>query len=158
MTGLTQVFFDLKLHLTTDRRLWSAASFVIFVFTIWGITGAWREPEPELPEEQVRLKVEEEKVNNMIKEFNKDMKDAAQERKFLRDYLVRVNSEVEVEKQEIEWQVDILVNKLNDITERVDGIAIKVGASAIQSAKLEKKLKHQRAKRRRKVAIDRSTL
>ncbi len=158
MTALGQILHDLKLHASTDRRIWSAASFVIFVFTVWGVTGAWRGEEPELPDEQVRLKVEEEKVNNMIKEFNRDMTEAAEERKYLRDYLVRVNEQVEVEKQEIEWQVDVLVNKLNDMTERVDGIAIKVGASAVQSAKLAEKLKQQRAKRKKKQPIDRSTL
>jgi KaiC/GvpD/RAD55 family RecA-like ATPase len=158
MTGLRQTLYDLKLHISTDRRIWSAAAFVIIVFTVWGTTGAWREVDPEPPEEYVRLKVEEENVNSMIKEFNVDMQQAAEERRYLRDYLTRVNKQVEVEKQEIDWHVDILVNKLNDMTEKVDGISLQVGASAIASAELEKKLKQQRSQKRRKKAIDRSDL
>lgn len=158
MTALGQLLHDVKLHITTDRRIWSAASFVVMVVTVWLVTGAWREGEPEPPIERVRLKVEEEKVKDMIAEFNKDMKEADEERQLLRDYMTRVNQQVEVEKQEIDWHVDVLVNKLNDMTERVDGIALKVGSSAVETAELEEKLKKQKAKGSKKVPVDRSNL
>ncbi|MCB0325363.1 MAG: hypothetical protein KDD69_17390 [Bdellovibrionales bacterium] len=158
MTGLQQSLHDLKLHITTDKRIWSASAFVCIVFFVWFVTGAWREPEPEPPEKYVRIKVEEEKVNVMIKDFNKDLREAEEERKFLKDYLTRVTEQVKVEKEEIDWHVDVLVNKLNDMTERIDGIALKVGASAVETAELENRLKQQKAARSKKKAVDRSTL
>lgn len=158
MTGLVQSFSDLKLIVQTDRRVWAAGGFLCCVVFIWVVTGAWREEDPPVPEKYIRVKVEEDKINDLIKEFNKDMREGEEERKFLKDYIARVSQEVNVGKEEIDWHVNVLVNKLDDMTERVDLLANKVGASSIKNAQFEERLKQQKKNRKRKKAVDRSDI
>lgn len=158
MTALGQTISDLKLIAQTDKRVWSAGAFLCVVFFVWSVTGAWREEEEPLPEKLVNLKVEQPKIKPMLKEFNAAMREGAEERQYLKDYAVRVAQELETTKQEIDWHVDVLVNKLNDMTEKVDNIANKVGASAVHKEEFNQKLKKHKAKERRKKAVDRSSL
>lgn len=155
MVGM-QVVSDLKMILKTDRRIWAAAAFLVCVTFIWLVTGAWRGEDPPIPEEYMKVRVENPKINDMVKEFNRTLKEGREERRYLQDYLARVSKQVEVGKDEIDWNVNILLNKLSDMTERVDGLAIKVGASSVHNAQLDNKLKRQKKNSRRKVRVDRS--
>ncbi len=149
---------DLQLLVKTDRRIWAAAGFLVTVTFVWFITGAWRGEDPPIPEEYIKVRVENPKIDDMVKHFNRTLKEGREERKYLQDYLARVSKQVDVGKDEIDWHVNILVNKLNDMTERVDGLAIKVGASSVHNAQLQNKLKQQKKNSRRKRAVDRSNL
>ena len=133
MTGVKQVINDLKLIVQTDRRVWAAASFIVIVTIVWVSTGNWRGEDITHVEDTVRFKVEQEKIKAMIKEFNKDMRQGREEQDYINSYLTRFQQELEVEKQEMDWHVDVLVNKLNNMVERVDNIAIKVGEEKSES-------------------------
>jgi uncharacterized coiled-coil DUF342 family protein len=159
MTALTQGIDDIKLILTTDKRFRSAGIFVVCVITIWLVTATWREKEEHIVDEYVKVKVEDDKINALIQTFNKDMKEGEEEREYLKDYLGRITTELRVDKKDIDWQVNVLVNKLDDITERVDGLANKVGASGIHNAKFKEKMdKIKKKGKRGKVPVDRSML
>jgi hypothetical protein len=158
VTGLKQSLYDLKLIVSSDKRVWAAGIFLVSVTFIWLITSPWRELETAAPQELVKVKVEEKKIDAMIQDFNKSMREGEEERELLKDYLGRFKNELKVEQQNMDWQMNILVNKLGDITEKVDVLANKVGASSIHNALFKEKLKKQRQKRKKKQRIDRSFL
>lgn len=159
MTALTQGIDDIKLILTTDKRFRSAGIFVLCVVTIWLVTATWRDKEEFIVDEYVKVKVEDDRINALIRDFNQDMKNGEEEREYLKDYLGRVTNELKIDKKDMDWQVNVLVNKLDDITERVDGLANKVGASGIHNAQFKEKLdKIKKKGRRGKVPVDRSML
>ena len=158
MTGIVQTLGDLRLIVTTDRRVWAAGGFLCIVCFVWVVTGAWRPPDEEPPEEYVRVKVEDDKIRSMVAEFNKSLKEGVEERKFLKESITRVAQDVQVGKEEVDWNVNVLMNKLNDITEKVDGLANKVGASTIERAQFEEKLKQQKKDSKKKKPVDRSML
>lgn len=147
MAGFVQSLSDIKLILTTDRRIWAGSAFVAVVVVVWLATGSWRESPPEKPEEIWRVKVQEERVEDMVQGFNKDLKEEKEETQYLKDSLKRANSELGAGKEEIEWHVNTLINKLNSMSEKVDLLTNRVGNAAIEKQKLEAKIARSKKKR-----------
>ncbi|HQH25855.1 MAG TPA: hypothetical protein PLP17_00550 [Oligoflexia bacterium] len=150
MTGLKQALADLKLIVTTDHRVWAAAAFICVVSFVWVATGAWREPEPEPPEKMVPVKIKPEKIPDFLQGLTQQMKEAKEEREYLRDMMNRTSHEIEVDKEVIDWNANTLITRLNDVSEKVDKVANMVGEAAIEKAQLEKKIKKQQPKKRGK--------
>jgi len=158
VTALTQTISDTKTILSTDKRVWACFAFIAVALVIWLSTTTWREEKPPMPDEWVNVKVEEEQIRSLIKTFNQDMTEGKEEREYLKNYLSRFTNELEVNKKDMDWQVNILVNKLDDMSQKVDGLIHKVGERTIQKAKLNKKLEHRKGSKRKKAKVDRSTL
>ena len=160
MNALIQNFSDLKLILSTDKRFWAAGGFIAVAFFVWFTTTTWRQEPAPTPDSYKNIKVVEEKTNVLIKDFNQALKEGKEERGFLKDYLYRVNHDLDANKQEIDWKVNTLSEKLNDITEHVDLLTNRVGASAVNSAKTEERLKltEKKDKRKRKVPVNYSDI
>jgi hypothetical protein len=145
---LGQTLSDVKLILSTDRRLWVTAVFCCTVFGVWLMTDSWREEEPPPPEKFINVKVIPEKIEEMVRGFNTQIKQAKEEREYLRDTMTRVGQEIEVEKEQIDWHTNTLITKLNDVSEKVDKLVNVVGDQSIGKAKLETKLKRQKQKQK----------
>ena len=150
MTGLKQQISDLVLIVRTDRRVWAFAGFVGVALTVWSVTGSWRNLEEPLPPKFGRYKIEEEKIKSLVDGFNKTMNEGREERRFLRNYIDRVQHEVSVSKDEIDWQVNVLVNKLDAMTEKVDGLTNDIGRSTIEDAQFESRLGKQKKKKKKR--------
>ena len=150
MIALKQQLSDLNMIIRTDRRVWAIAGFLVVAFVVWSVTGTWRNLEQPLPEKYGRYKVEEEQIRSLVKGFNKTMNEGREERRFLREYIERVNHEVSVGKDEIDWQVSVLVNKLDAMTEKVEGLTNKIGRSTIKKTQLKSQLNQSNAKKKKK--------
>lgn len=153
MTGLIQTLSDLKIIAATDRRVWAAGAFIALVAVTWVSTGSWREEEEATLEKYVRIPNKPEKVENMVEEFNKSMRESAEEHKFLKDYLSRLTNQFKADKEEIDWHVNLLVTKLGDMTEKVDDLTNKVGRIKIKKVLFEQKLKRQKKHRQKKRSV-----
>lgn len=147
MTGLVQTLSDLKLIIATDRRIWAACAFLLVVGLVYSITDSWRVIEPPPPEKLVPVKIHEEKIVNMVKGFNQAIKESAEERKYLKEYLSRVSNKIESDKEEIDWHVDTIINRVNDVTEKIDNLTHKVGEQRVQKTHFDRKLIQQTAKK-----------
>lgn len=160
MTGLVQGINDLKLILSNDKRFWAAGGFIATAIFVWFATTTWRQEAAPNPEKFKYIKVEEEKVDVIIKDFNQAMKESQEERALLKDYIYRVHNDLKISKQDMDWQVGSLVQKLDHITENVDVLTNKVGTSAVNNAKVEQRLKLNQKldKRKKKVPVDYSVL
>jgi hypothetical protein len=160
MTGLIQSINDLKLILSTDKRFWAAGGFVFTAIFVWFATTTWRNHAKETPDEFKYIKVKEVKVDVLIDEFNQAMKEGKEERGLLKDYIYRVHNDLNTSKQDMDWQMSSLVQKLDHITENVDVLANKVGASSINNAKVEQRLKltQKRDTRKKKHSVDYSLI
>lgn len=158
MTALTQTISDVKAILYNDKRVWACLGFVFFALLIWLSTTTWREPKAPFPDEYVNVPIEQEKIQVMIKSFNQDMLEGKEEREYLQNYLSRFTNELEVGKKDMDWQVNILMNKLDDMSEKVDGLIHKVGEGTVKKAILNKKLKSRKGSKRKNVKVDRSML
>ena len=158
MTGLTHTISDIKTLFSNDKRVWSCLGFIFCALVIWLSTNSWRQSPPATPEQWVNVRVEEEILGDLAPTFNKDMQEAKEEREYLRNYLNRFNNELEVSKKEMDWQVNILVNKLDDMSDKVDGLIHKVGERSVEKAKLNKKLQYRKGSKRQKQKVDRSLL
>ena len=96
------------------------------------------------------MKIEEPpELRILIKDFNTVLEHAKEERGYLRDSIHRFKNDVDTEKEQFDWKMNSLVNKLDDITDDIDSLTNKVGASKIQSTKLENRLQTQKKARRR---------
>ena len=146
MTGLKLALEDLKLVVATDRRIWSAACFILVVVTVWFATGAWREEETAPEERFTQVLVKPEKVEDLVKEFNLEVRQAKEENKYLHDAFQRMNNDIQVQKEEIDWHTDTLITRLTDMTGRVDKLTHIVGERSIERAKLEEKIKRHKKK------------
>lgn len=134
----------------TDRRVWACAIFLCIVFLVWAVTGAWRESPPAKGEELWRVKSEEEHVVDMVKAMNKDVKEAQEENDYLKDKMTRIASELKVGKEEVDWHVNTLINKLNSMSEKVTILTSKVGEAALDKQKLESKIAQANKKKKKK--------
>ncbi len=158
MTGLLQVINDLKLVVTTDKRVWAAAGFISCAVFLFFATTAWREEEPPPPEEYIRMRLEPFNWKSRVTKFNKAMKESNEERKALRDTVARASQDLRVQQQEIDWQANELIEKLNTMTDKVDGLINTMGGQSVRNATRDKQLDAQRSKKRQKVKVDRSNL
>ena len=160
MTGLVQNINDLKLILSTDKRFWAAGGFIATAIFVWFATTTWRQQAALTPDSHKFIKVEEEKTDLLIKDFNLALKESKEERALLKDYIYRVHNDLNNSKQDMDWNVSSLVQKLDHITENIDVLANKIGSSAVNNAKVEQRLKltQKRDKRKKKVAVDYSTM
>ena len=156
MNALVQNFSDLKLILSTDKRFWAAGAFIGVALFVWFSTTTWREEAAPNPERYKFIKVEEPEINVMVKDFNSALKEAKEERALLKDSILRMDSDLQTNKQDVNWHMSTLVEKLDDITEHLDLLANRVGSSAVNAAKTEErlKLKEKRDTRKHKVAVN----
>ena len=84
---------------------------------------------------------------------------AKEERKYLRDSIHRFKNDFDADRQEFDWKMNSLVQKLEGITDTVDGLTNQIGTSKIESTKLEKKLLLQKKnKRRRNIQVSASEI
>ena len=156
MTRIKQAIFDAILIAKTDRRVWAASGFVFTVTLVWFATGAWRALEDPPPEKLYPVLVKPEKIKDMVKGFSTQMREAKEENTFLHDAVTRMNNEISINKEEIDWNANALITRLNDVSEKVDQVANMVGQSAIQKAQLEDKIKKSKKKNRGKRQLDAS--
>ena len=158
MTGLLQSFGDLKLIVSTDRRVWAAAGFVVCVVFVYFATTAWREEDPPPPEEYIRMRLDPFEWKSRITKFNKAMEESHKERKELREVVARASQTLKVQQQEIDWQANELIEKLDTMTDKVDGLINKLGGKSIQNVQRDRELNMHKSKNRRKIPVDRSNL
>ncbi len=138
---------DLKTIATTDRRVWAGAAFIGAAIFIWLATDSWREPPPAPEEHYTVVREKPEITTDMVKGFTTQIKEAREESQYLSDSMKRFQKDIQSQKEQIDWHTDTLVSKLNDVSEKVDKLATKVGSTSAQKARLDVKLKKQEKKR-----------
>lgn len=158
MTGLLQVFEDTKMIVATDRRVWAACGFLVAVVLLYFATTAWREEEPPPPEEMMRMRLEPFEWKARVTKFTKALEESHDERRKLHNLVSRASNDLRVQQQELDWQANELIEKLNSMTDKVDGLVNRFGGQSVQNAVRDKKFEASRGKSRRKVPVDRSNL
>ncbi len=158
MTGFTEKLHDTWMLIKTDRRIWSAFGFVVISLSIWSLTSVWR--NNVAPSDVHKGKPPEEPGHrqSMI-EFQQEWQDEMTRRKVFKESLGRAISGIEVDKEQIEWNANRLVDKLNGMTIKVDQIIAEIGQTRLDKAKNNDRIAKQKSKTTKKViAIDRSEL
>ncbi len=160
MNSQLQNFSDLKQIMSTDKRYVAAGAFVVLALFIWLSTTTWRQPPAASPERFKLIKIEEQQeLNTLIKDFNSVLGQAKEERAYLRDSIHRFKNDVDADREQFDWKMNSLVQKLEGITDTVDGLTNKIGSSKIQSTKLEQQLLLQKKnKRRRNIQVSASEI
>lgn len=138
MTGVSQLIDDIKVIVSTDKRIWLAATFICTCTFIFLITGSWREVYVE--EEPVvwkRMRIPNSTWKDRISKLNEDVQESKREREQLRDRLTRATNTIQSTQKEIDWQVDRLINTLDSMTSKVDSMVNQVGPQLVQQKELE---------------------
>lgn len=149
MTGLLQRLDDVKLLVSTDRRIWLAVGFLFTCGFIFLITGSWREPYvEEVPEEWKRVSIPHVEFNERINKLNRDLETSRQERYELRTRLERASNEMQAQQQEIDWQVDRLIQSLDSMSSKVDTMVNQVGSHLIREKEIERSSAKNNPKKR----------
>lgn len=154
MSGFTQSIADVKLILSTDKRIWAMSGFLAMCAVVFVVTQSWREPPPEPEEEYVRVRIDDDiGYRSLMTTVTKDFQSSVVERKALRDEVVRASNDFQNQQQEIDWHVDNLVERMNSVTEKLDKLVGKVGEEAIKKAQLEQRIRGSKSQVKRKIPV-----
>lgn len=148
MVGALERLKDGALLVRTDKRLWSAGGFLFSVVLIWAMTTSWREDPPE--KEKV-VRVQEDKndyMRNALADFQRDFEMRKQTRSDLEDVVKRTQSELAADRQQVDWHVNELMGKLDNMANRVDKLATKIGSRKLEEAEVDRKITAQSKKKR----------
>lgn len=158
MVKLVQILKDSLLIVRTDRRVWSAVGFVVIALSVWSATSVWR--DNIAPSQVHKSKPPEEPGRRQaIVDFQEEWELEKKNRAEFRENLTRSVNSIRVDKDEIEWHANKLVDKLNGMTIKVDQIIAGIGQTRLEKAKLNEKIAKQKSKNVKKVInIDRSEL
>ncbi|MFN8391462.1 MAG: hypothetical protein U0136_14335 [Bdellovibrionota bacterium] len=155
MTGFLESVRDTILIAKTDKRVWSAAGFLTLVFFIWFFTDSWRKPEPPKEETARYVKPEVEVVKEVFGDIQKDLNDSRRNREELNEVIKRASSELEANKQNTNWHMNTLVDKLDGISNRVDKLAKDVGSWSLRQAEIDRNIAaHQKKHSRLPKKVD----
>ncbi len=149
MVGFLEKINDGWTLLKTDRRFMSVGVFLSVVGTIYFLTETWREPAPE-KEKQVfvptaKPEIRFDPVRSMAAQIQERSKDRAE----LREVIKRTASDLQNGKQEMDWQMNELVDRLNTVGGKISKLAKDVGDREVEKAQIERKIKPAENKRRR---------
>lgn len=147
MVGLLERAHDGILIVKTDRRLWAAGGFLGCVLALWLATGSWREAPPEPERHAFVPRQPEDEMAGPIRSMASALEERKKNREELHDTINRAANDFETGKQELDWHVNNLVDRLNTMGERIDKLAKDVGDRAVEKAELDKKIKPAKKKR-----------
>lgn len=159
MTGLIQSIKDGVLIVRTDKRFAVAGGFLCTVLLLWGLTSAWREPEPEKEKVNRYIKPEDEIFNESLVDFRKDIDLNRETRAQLGEVLKRTESDLQTNQQQIDWTFNSLLGKLDNMANRVDELATKIGTRSIERAEIDRKIElHNKKKKKVVKKVDQGEL
>ncbi len=147
MSAVTQALSDSWLIVKTDRRVWAATSFVVIALVVWSITGGWRNYASDKKPEVAKIASDDIFIKSLVTDVHATLAGEKKRREEFKTVLQRTVSELDADKQKIEWHANTLVDKLTNMTIRVDKIAKDIGSRRIERAALEAKL-HKGASKR----------
>ena len=148
MTGLIERMRDTATLCRTDKRIWSGGAFLLIVVSVWAMTTSWREPPPE-KEKVVRTPPPQgDFVRNALADFKRDFDERQKAREQFNAEMRRTQSELAADKQQVEWHMNELVGKLDNMANRVDKLADKIGSRAINESEVDRKIKAQSKKKK----------
>ncbi|HMO18985.1 MAG TPA: hypothetical protein PKA63_13050 [Oligoflexia bacterium] len=147
-----QLLSDIKLIVSTDKRIWACGVFIGLVLVTWVLTDSWR-PPPEIVEQKyVRLVSEErsDKLAPLLQGLSEGLGEVGKTNNNLKADLGRVSQNIESRQEEINWKMDTLVGRLSTMTETIDSITKKVGEKQVEDSIREKRMENRSrgAKRR----------
>ncbi len=143
----SQLVHDLKLIVSTDKRIWAAAGFLVVVFFMWAMTDSWR-PPIVVPEEKTVKLIEEHKEARGVGSaaMVKDLSNLNQSNERLKLDINRISEELNSKQEEITWQMDGLISRLGSIHSKIDDITHKIGENKVAEVMREQR---QRAKKKK---------
>ncbi len=147
MIGVLERLNDGVMIAKTDRRVWSAFGFLVAVVLLWIATGSWREAPPEGEKHTWLPRPVHEDEIDPVRSMATKLEERRKAREELHDTINRAASDFETGKQELDWHVNNLVDRLNDMGLRIDKLAKDVGARTIEKAELERKIKPAKKKK-----------
>ena len=158
MMGFVQLLSDAKEIVRTDRRVWSAFGFIVVSISIWSLTSVWRENVAESEVHKGRPP-DEPGPRHSIVDFKDDWEEEKKRRAIFKENIDRSVSNLNNQKEEIEWHANRLVDKLNGMTIKVDQIIAGIGEARLAKSKLNERIAKQKSKNPKKVIpVDRSEL
>jgi DNA anti-recombination protein RmuC len=137
---MKQLSEDAKLYIGTDKRIKAVVGFLFVVVILFVSTSPWRKAPEEKPEEYVSIKVEEFSHTSLMDGFNRNLKEDAEERKFLKEEVMRVSGNIKTEREQLDQNMDKLSERLNSVTDQVDHLAKKIGDSSLRKGILDETL------------------
>ncbi len=158
MTRLVQLLTDTLVIVRTDRRVWSAFGFVVVAIAVWSATSVWRKNVAENEVHKGKPPEEPGRRQSVI-EFQQEWVAEKKRREAFQENLHHTVNAIKNDREEIEWNANRLVDKLNGMTMKVDQIIAGIGQTRLDKARINEKIAKQKSKNTKKVInIDRSEL
>lgn len=146
-----QLIQDAKLIVSTDKRIWAFAGFIVVVLVVWSLTDTWR-PLPEVPEvRNVKLVDQsgDDRVLPVLAGLSEGLGEVSKVTNGLQNDLSRVSRNIESRQEEIDWQMDKLVSRLGSMTSTIDNITKKVGEKTVEDTIRERRQENKQKKRKK---------
>jgi len=143
-----QLIQDAKLIVSTDKRIWAFAGFLLVVLVVWSLTDSWR-PLPEVPEERNVKLVDQsgdDRVLPILAGLSEGLGEVSKVNNGLQNDLSRVSRNIESRQEEIDWQMDKLVTRLGSMTSTIDNITRKVGEKTVEDSLRERRQESKQKK------------
>lgn len=137
----SQLVHDLKLIVSTDKRIWAAVGFIVVVLVMWALTDSWRPPIVIPEEKTVKLIQESSKYDPASSGMVEDLSVLNKTNEKLQTDINRISEELNSKQEEITWQMDGLISRLGSIHSSIDDITHKIGENKVAEFQRERRQK-----------------
>jgi len=142
----SQLVHDLKLIVSTDKRIWAAVGFIVVVLIMWALTDSWRPPIVVPEERTVKLIQESSKYDPASTGMVEDLNGLNKTNERLQTDISRISEELNSKQEEITWQMDGLISRLGSIHSSIDDITHKIGEKKVADVMREKRQKSRKSR------------